>query len=200
MTSIPVFSETKGLIFDIDGTLVDTLPAHYKACQIICNEFGFDFPLDFFYQYSGVPTIKTFEILKAKLNLNFNAEKLGRLKDEKYLEILHEVKPVPEVYNIVLNYKGKLPMSLGTGASRKIAERNLHAAGLSDLFDIVITADDVKKHKPSPETFLLCAERMGVAPQYCQVFEDADPGLAAAKEGGMMFTDIRKYVKLNALG
>lgn len=196
MTIIPVYPETRGLIFDIDGTLVHTLPIHYKACQIVCKDYGFDFPLDFFYKYSGVPTVKTFEILMAQLGLDHDADKLGTLKDEKYLEIISEVKIIEEVYDIVLRYKDKLPMALGTGASRAIAERNLKAAGIFDMFDIIITADDVKNHKPFPDTFLLCAERMGISPAYCQVFEDADPGLKAAKDGGMMFTDIREYVKV----
>lgn len=200
MNKIEIYPGVKGLIFDIDGTLVDTLPLHYKACQIVCNSYGFDFPLDFFYEYSGVPTIKTFEILFTKLKLDFDPKKLGELKDEKYLEITDELKPVPEVYQIAQDYHGKLPMALGTGANRAIAEKNLRAAGMRDLFDIIVTAEDVKNHKPFPDTFLLCAEKMGVKPAFCQVFEDADPGLQAAKDGGMMFTDVRKYITVTKAG
>jgi HAD superfamily hydrolase (TIGR01509 family) len=197
MTTIPIHPETKGLIFDIDGTLVDTMPIHYKACQIVCNKYGFDFPLDFFYAHAGIPTIPTFHLLKQKLQLDFDADKLGLEKEEKYMEIITEVKPLKEVFEVVLHYQGKLPMSLGTGATREVALRNLEAAGISGMFDIIVTAEDVINHKPSPDTFLLCAEKMGIAPEFCQVFEDANPGIAAAKAGGMKVIDIREYVKNN---
>ena len=190
-----IFPQTKALIFDIDGTLVDTMPVHYKACQIICNQYGFDFPLDFFYAYAGVPTIKCFEILVEQLKLNLNGAELGRMKEEKYVELIHEVKPMKVVYDIALQYKDKLPMGLGTGSTRDIAAKTLASAGIIGMFDIIITADDVKYHKPAPDTFLLCAERMGIEPEYCQVFEDADPGIKAAKGAGMMVTDVRDYIK-----
>lgn len=195
MAAIPIYPETQGLIFDIDGTLVDTMPIHYKACQIVCNKYGFDFPLDFFYANAGVPTIPTFHMLKDKLKLNYDATALALEKEAVYMEIIDEVKPLQEVYDIVLKYNGILPMSLGTGATREVALRNLEAAGIIGIFDIIVTADDVINHKPSPDTFLLCAKKMGIDPQYCQVFEDADPGITAAKAGGMNVIDIRQYVK-----
>ena len=195
MSKIEVYPQTKGLIFDVDGTLLDTMPVHYKASQIVCNERGFDFPKDFFYESAGIPTIRVFEMLMKKLNLPFDGRELGLLKDEKYLELVDEIKPLKEVFEIVLAYRDKLPMALGTGATREVAQRNLAAAGVADMFEFVVTADDVVNPKPFPDTFLLCAEKMGIDPKYCQVFEDADPGIMAAKTAGMMFTDIREYVK-----
>lgn len=194
--AIPVYPATRGLIFDIDGTLVDTMPIHYKASQLVCNSYGFDFPLDFFYKHAGTPTLKVFQMLMAEKGLNLDGITLGLEKEKKYLELLDKdkVKPLPAVYDVVLAYKGKLPMALGTGATHEIAFRTLEAAGLKDQFSIIITADDVKNGKPAPDTFLLCAERMGIAPQFCQVFEDGDAGIEAAKAGGMMVTDIRKYI------
>jgi len=197
MAEITIYPETKALIFDIDGTLVDTMPVHYKACQLVCNQYGFDFPLDFFYKYAGVPTLKTFEMLVKELNLNLDGVALGKLKEEKYVELIHEVKPLEEVFEVARHYHGILPMSLGTGSTREIAKKTLTAAGILEMFDIIVTADDVENHKPFPDTFLLCAERMGIDPKYCQVFEDADPGLHAAKTAGMMFTDIRMFVNEN---
>jgi HAD superfamily hydrolase (TIGR01509 family) len=195
MAAIPIHPETQGLIFDIDGTLVDTMPIHYKACQLVCNKYGFDFPLDFFYAHAGIPTIPTFHLLKDKLKLNFDATELGLEKEAMYMEIISEVKPLKEVYDIVLKYKGILPMSLGTGATREVALRNLEAAGIIGIFDIIVTAEDVINHKPAPDTFLLCAKKMGIAPEYCQVFEDADPGITAALAGGMRVIDIRQYIQ-----
>ena len=63
-----------------------------------------------------------------------------------------------------------------------------------DVFDAIVSADDVENHKPEPHTFLKCASLMNVAPEYCQVFEDGDLGIEAAKTGGMMVTDIRPFI------
>ena len=192
--AIPVYPETRGLIFDIDGTLVDTMPIHYKASQIICNSYGFDFPLDFFYKSAGTPTIKVFQMLIANKGLNLDGEKLGIEKDKKYLQLLTEVKPLQPVYDVALAYMDKLPIALGTGATREVAYRTLEAAGLKGQFPIVITADDVLHGKPAPDTFLLCAQKIGIAPDFCQVFEDGDQGITAAITAKMMVTDIRKYI------
>lgn len=194
-SNIEVYPQTRALIFDIDGTLLDTMTVHYKASQIVCNARGFDFPKDFFYAHAGIPTIKVFELLMKKLKLPYDGAELGRLKDEKYLELVNEIKPLKEVFEIALAHKDKLPMALGTGGTREVAFRNLAAAGIGDMFDIVVTADDVVHGKPHPDTFLQCAEKMGIDACYCQVFEDADPGIRAAISAGMMYTDIRKFVK-----
>lgn len=82
-------------------------------------------------------------------------------------------------------------MSIGTGSDRHRAELMLTSTGLIGLFDHIVAADDVVKHKPEPDTFLRCAELMGVRPEECQVFEDGDTGIEAAKKAGMMVTDVR---------
>ncbi|WP_028978489.1 HAD family hydrolase [Sporocytophaga myxococcoides] len=197
MIEIPISPNTKGLIFDIDGTLVDTMSLHYKASQIACNEYGFDFPLDFFKAYAGVPTLTVFELLIKHLGLNFNGREIGLKKENLYLELVHEVKPLQPVYDIVLKYEGKLPIALGTGATREIAEMTLKAAGILDKFEHIVTCDDVTNPKPAPDTFLQCASLIGIQPKYCQVFEDGDAGIKAAIDGGMMATDIRQYVDVN---
>ena len=192
---IPIFLDTRALIFDIDGTLVDTLATHYRASQIVCNANGFDFPIDFFYQYAGVPTVLVFKTLVAELGLNLDGETLAKEKEEKYLELIDEVQPLRPIYEIAVKYKYRMPIALGTGGTREIAMRTLEAAGIANEFPVIITSDDVKNGKPAPDTFLLCAERMGVAPQYCQVFEDGEAGIAAAHAAGMSVIDIRNYVQ-----
>jgi beta-phosphoglucomutase-like phosphatase (HAD superfamily) len=196
MAEIPIYPTTRALIFDIDGTLVDTMPVHYKASQLVCNAHGFDFPLDFFNESAGIPTEEVFEMLMKKLKLNFDGRALGKLKDIKYIELMNEVKPLRAVYDIALKFHGVLPMALGTGATKPVAFKTLEAAGLKGMFDIIITPEDVQKPKPAPDTFLLCAKRMGIEPQYCQVFEDGNPGIKAAIDGGMMVVDIRKYINI----
>ena len=86
-------------------------------------------------------------------------------------------------------------MSVGTGASRKSACLQLSALGIKDYFDFIVSADDVEKHKPEPDTFLKCAHLMNVNPRFCQVFEDGDLGIEAANKAEMIITDVRPYIK-----
>jgi len=102
------------------------------------------------------------------------------------------------VVSIVKKYYGKLPMAVGTGASRISAKAQLDALNLTQYFDAIVSASDVENFKPEPHTFLECARLIGVEPQYCQVFEDGVLGIAAAQKAGMMVTDVRPYINYGA--
>ena len=131
---IPIDSKTKALIFDIDGTLLDTMPTHYKATQLACANYGFEFPLDFFYATAGTPTLEVFEMLAAKLNIDANFKQAALDKEEIYKTLASEIKPLGIVEEIVKHYHGKLPMVCGTGGSREIAELNLQVKRHETLF------------------------------------------------------------------
>ncbi|MFL2582598.1 MAG: HAD family hydrolase [Flavobacteriales bacterium] len=188
-------SSFKAFIFDLDGTLADTMSVHYKACQLVCNRNGFDFPEDYFYQEAGKPTLEVFRNLILKLGIKgIDGNELGQEKEKKFLELIPSVKPVKFVSQIAKKYKGKIPMAIGSGGQRNTVELTLTAIGFDDFFDSIVTCDDVEYHKPHPETFLKAALEMGVEPHECVVFEDGDPGLEAAKTAGMMTIDVRYYI------
>ena len=184
----------KALIFDIDGTLVDTMPTHYKACQLACRKHGFDFPLDYFLSEAGRPTLSVFEDLVKKLGLDLDGTKLGSEKELILESLIGEFTPMPIISDTAIHYFNKLPMALGTGGTRLIAKKTMEQVKMDSYFDIVITADDVKQHKPHPETFLKAAEQLGIAPEHCLVFEDGEPGIKAAKAANMEVLDIRTIV------
>ncbi len=185
----------KAFIFDLDGTLADTMPIHYKACQTVCKKNGFDFPEDYFYEEAGKPTIDVFRSLINKLGIKgVDSNKLGKEKEHAFLEMIRLVKPIPIVSEIANYYKGKIPMAIGSGGQKNTVQLTLNAIGFNDFFDSIITCDDVDKYKPDPETFLKAALEMGVEPKDCIVFEDGDPGLLAASKAGMMVVDVRNYL------
>jgi beta-phosphoglucomutase family hydrolase len=189
----------RGLIFDLDGTLADTMPYHFKCWKIACQKFGAEINTDFLRKHTGSPGwIIADEIIKTfKLNGNVTIEKL---MDEKLKEFYKEqilVKPIKPVVEIVKKYHGILPMAVGTGGHRDAVERTLKITGLRKYFDIIVTANDVGNFKPHPETFLKCAEMMNVAPEYIEVFEDADLGFEAAIQAGMTVTDVRSWYDSN---
>ncbi len=191
MISIP--ASTKALIFDIDGTLADTMSVHFEACQIVCNKRGFDFPLDFFLAKAGMPTLVVFQLLMKDLKLPYDGLALGHEKEAVFLTLIDKVKPMPIVADLAREYYGKLPMALGTGGGTLVATKIMQAIGMEDLFDVMISADDVKHPKPHPETFLKGAEFMNIAPEFCLVFEDGQPGIDAAIAGGMPYVDVRPF-------
>ena len=184
----------KALIFDLDGTLADTMPVHYKACQIVCNKYGFDFPEDFFYAEAGKPTLAVFELLMKKLGKDLDGSLLGIEKEAVFLSLIHEVKPLDLIAEIAIFNKGKVPMAIGSGGQRRSVDLTLEAIGMANYFDVIVSCDDVKKFKPNPETFIKAATQMNVAPKDCLVFEDGDLGIDAARDGGMMVVDVRQFL------
>ncbi|OPZ80340.1 MAG: Fructose-1-phosphate phosphatase YqaB [bacterium ADurb.Bin429] len=184
----------KALIFDIDGTLVDTMEIHYQAWEALAQEEGFHYPRELFYELAGVPTRKLIPLLNERLGLSLHVEDIQRRKEDLYLARMSEMKEIAPVADIARRYHGRLPMSLGTGGRRDIAKLTLASVGLDRYFEIMVAMEDVEHHKPAPDTFLRCAELMGVAPEFCQVFEDGELGLEAARRAGMIATDIRDYL------
>jgi beta-phosphoglucomutase family hydrolase len=189
----------KGLIFDLDGTLADTMPFHFKGWQLACRKFGAEIDTAFLRKHTGSPGwMIADEIIKmCKLDGSVTQDQIIEEKLAEFYKDQHLVKPIFPVVAIVKKYHGILPMSIGTGGHREAVERTLEITGLRKYFDIVVTANDVENFKPHPETFLKCAEQMKVDPIYCEVFEDGDLGIEAAIEAGMTATDVRTWYDSN---
>jgi len=193
--TITIPQETKALIFDIDGTLADTMPTHYKAFRKVLGKYGIDFNEEIFNSFAGVPVGPQMVMLKNKFKpVNFDPETVAREKEGEYYKSIEQSKPIEIVYNVLIHYHGKMPIGCGTGGDRKIATRTLEVIGINDKVDALVTADDVENGKPAPDTFLKCAEQLGVEPRYCLVFEDGKPGIDAAIAAGMMVVNVNDYL------
>jgi beta-phosphoglucomutase family hydrolase len=189
----------KGLIFDLDGTLADTMPYHFKGWKVACKKFGADIDTAFLRKHTGSPGWMIAEEIIKMCNLSgkVTADQIIEEKLNEFFKDQHLVKPVIPVVEIVKKYYGKMPMAVGTGGHREAVERTMKVADIRQYFEIVITANDVKNFKPHPETFLRCAELMGVDPEFIEVFEDGDLGIEAAIEAGMNPTDVRSWYDSN---
>jgi beta-phosphoglucomutase family hydrolase len=189
----------KGLIFDLDGTLADTMPYHFESWRKACLKYGADIDSAFLRKHTGSPgwLIASEIINKCNLKDSVSSEQIMNMKLEEFFKVQHFVKPIDPVVNIVKKYYGKMPMAVGTGGHREAVERTLELTGLRKYFEIIVTANDVDNFKPHPETFLRCAESMKVDPSHIEVFEDGDFGLEAARMAGMTATDVRSWYDSN---
>jgi HAD superfamily hydrolase (TIGR01509 family) len=174
-------------IFDCDGTLVDSMPLHYVCWVESLRKNGatYEFTEDEFYHYAGVPEKDTVIILNKQHGVNIDPEAVVALKAGLFLNRIADLQPVRPVAEYARALHGTAPLSVASGSEAPVVRACLHATGLFDLFPVIITPEDVKRGKPSPDMFLLAAERMGVSPGDCLVFEDGRSGLEAAKAAGM---------------
>jgi HAD superfamily hydrolase (TIGR01509 family) len=185
----------RGLVFDCDGTIADTMPLHYQAWVAALGEYGVEFPEALFYEMAGVPTAKIIEILNERHGHQMPVQETADYKESLYVKLVPQVVPIDPVVQLVYQYQGKLPMAIATGGTLAVVSKTLNALNLFESFQAIVTADDVKHGKPAPDIFLEAARRLNVAPELCCAFEDGEPGLISARDAGMVVIDIRPFHK-----
>lgn len=189
-----------GLVFDCDGTLVDTMPAHYVAWRTTMERHGIVFEEELFYSLGGVPSPKIVELLAARAGVTLDAIAVSDEKERVYAEAMTAVQPVHAVLAIAERYRGRKPMAVATGAHRWVAHHSLDLIGVREWFDAIVTFEDVTHAKPAPDTYALAAEKLGVAARDCLAFEDAEPGLESARAAGMDVIDVRPMHRADHAG
>jgi beta-phosphoglucomutase-like phosphatase (HAD superfamily) len=180
----------KALIFDCDGTLVDSMPLHMKAWEEAFKFFNVKYDYDFLYSLKGMKEIEIIELYNEKFRTNINPEEIVSKKHNYFKENINSVKPIESIVEIAGKYFGNLPLAVVSGSVQSIVHKELEVVGIHHLFKIILTADDPYKPKPAPDIFYAAAN---VSPEHCLVFEDGDPGLEAAVNGGMKTVDVREY-------
>jgi HAD superfamily hydrolase (TIGR01509 family) len=191
---IAVAKGVKGLIFDCDGTLADTMPIHIEAWAATFAEQGIYCPPDFIEHVKGMPAENIIAEFNRRYNHTIDATSFAKEKNHRAQQRLGEAQPIQPVVDIVFRHLNHLPMAVASGGTRDNVIITLDAIGLTDCFETIITSDDSVAPKPDPQIFLEAARRMEVKPSLCQVFEDGKPGLEAARKAGMLGTDVRKFL------
>ena len=185
-------TDIKGLIFDCDGTLADTMPMHWRAWQMITQRHELHFPEDRFYSLGGVPSRDILKMLAEEQGRSLDHIAVAREKEEVYLPLMMQVEPIHAVVEIARANFGKIPMAVASGGTLPIIIGVLEHLKIRHLFDAVVTSEMVKNQKPAPDIFLEAARRIGVDPKFCRAYEDTDLGMQAIRSAGMDAMDVRK--------
>jgi len=182
----------KGIIFDCDGTLADTMPLHWRAWRTIAARHRIQFPEERFYSLGGIPSRDILAMLGAEQGLNFDAHAVAREEEAEYLPLIAQVEPINAVVGVARENHGRIPLAVASGGTREIIRQVLEHLGILDLFEAVVTSEDVTNQKPAPDIFLEAARRIGVPPRFCRAYEDTDLGLQAIRAAGMEAVDVRQ--------
>ena len=138
MIQIP--ENVKGLIFDLDGTVANTMQNHLLSWREAVSPYGIDFTADLFKSLTGKPREATILRLNEMFNTNMDPKKVGKVKGETFQKIVNETKEISIVADVIRKYHNILPMSIGTGSTRAGAKKTLEVIKMESYFDIVITA------------------------------------------------------------
>ena len=184
----------RGIIFDCDGTLADTMPLHWKTWQLIAARYGFSLSEERFYSLGGVPARDILRMLSAEQGVALDPLAVAHEKEAAYLALITHVEPINIVVSVARENYGKIPLAVASGGNRQVIEQVLNHLGIRHLFQAIVTNEDVTRQKPAPDIFLEAARRIGVPPQFCRAYEDTDLGMQAIRAAGMEAVDVRELL------
>jgi HAD superfamily hydrolase (TIGR01509 family) len=182
---------TAALLFDCDGTLVDTMGVHRSIWTEIFARYGFTITDAWWEEYANVALVPFVQAVipdaSEELADQLNVEGMAR-----YLEVIHLAEPLEHVIEVARAHHGRLPMAVVTGGYREIIIPTLDAAGITHLFDVIVTADDVTHSKPAPDVYERAVTVLEVDPARCIAYEDSEIGMTSAQGAGIgRIIDIR---------
>ena len=180
--------EFDAYIFDHDGTLSLSMHVHFDGWIESFQENGgnFEFTREIAQSYAGVGMHDTVKILNDRFGCEMDPEQVVLDQENYFFNNIERVKPYDPVVNFAKNCKAEgKPIAVASGGVKETVVMTMNQIGITDLFDVIVTQDDVKNSKPAPDLFLLAAERMNIKPNKCLVFEDSQLGIEAANKAGM---------------
>lgn len=180
----------KAFLFDCDGTIVDSMPLHYVGWKRALDEWGATFTEEQFYGWGGMPVTGVISRLNEEQGLSMPVDEVADRKEGFYYELLNELQAIPEVLEHIHASYGEMKFAVVSGSTRDSVVRSLQQLHLLDRFEVLVCAGDYEKGKPDPEPFLLAASKLGVKPEECLVFEDAETGIQSAKAAGMAWVKV----------
>ncbi len=189
--ALPIIQpSTKLLIFDCDGTIADSTPAHDLAWQTVIKRYDLPFTLQDLIHFNGMPVAQALASLEPTLSQS-QRQAIGHEKEALVYDYLDNVAPITPMTELIKQQATSRPMVVISGGTRANVKKTLHVLGLTSYFDLIITADDAHPPKSRPEAFINIAEQFSIANEACQVFEDSARAMINALKANMQVTDVR---------
>lgn len=183
-------SKYKGIIFDMDGTLIDSLPAHFDAWRRACAYFDMPFDETWLLGQTGTHSLAIANAMIARYHVEVDPIILSNTK-MRYFDLMEDKGDViPSTFAILEKHRHDKKIAIATGSKKRCADDLLFNTGVLPLIDTLVTSNHVTSPKPDPESFLLAAKRLGLQPHECVVFEDAPFGFQAAQAAGMDYVPV----------
>jgi HAD superfamily hydrolase (TIGR01509 family) len=177
-------------LFDCDGTIADTMPLHFDSWNAALAPWGGRFSEELFYAWAGISFEETIRRLNEKYGLALPGAEVKAIKERRFNELVPGMKPVESVLEHIVARAGKIPFAVVSGSSRAMVAHTLEVLGLVEHFPVIVGAEDSARGKPFPDPFLRAAKLLGVRPENCLVFEDADLGIESARAAGMAWVRV----------
>ena len=179
-------NKVQAVIFDFDGVICNTEPLHIRSWQILFARRGLDIPMAELEAGIGITDISLLQSIFAKRNIVAEPQEWQLQKRSIYLELLEEsVEEFPGAAALVKRLHKSRPLAIASSAWRSAIEVAVRKLCISRYFRVIVSKEDVTRHKPDPEVFLKAASKLGVEPGGCAVIEDSPAGIQAAKAAGM---------------
>jgi beta-phosphoglucomutase len=183
------------IIYDLDGTLVNSLPIHYEAYRRAFIKHNLILTKEHYYSNIGGSAKECMPKLVRNQICSISLEELHKVKKDIFLNLLTEIKiETLETAKLLPLFYGKYKLAIASAGAKSQVFAILEQTKLIHYFDVILTGDDVQNGKPSPEVFLLAAKKMNVPPESCYVFEDSIDGINAAIASGMPWFDVKRTV------
>ncbi|MBN8881161.1 MAG: HAD-IA family hydrolase [Salana multivorans] len=187
--------QVEALLFDWDGTLFDNYHFNYLAMAAGLREWGVEIGEEWFVRNAGYSARRMVALAAQERGVDVDPLEVLAARDRLSVDLVHEVRPVTPVLDLLGRYAGRLGLAVVTGSERSNIDSTLGAFGLREAFDVIVTRDQVTRGKPDPECFLVAAAQLGVEPARALVYEDSDQGVVAALAAGMDVVDVRSLVR-----
>lgn len=183
---------TTALLFDCDGTLVDTLGLYRICWRQVFGRHGFEMTDAWFDAWAGHSMEPFVRAAFPDCDAAFVAV-VAREGVDLFLESTHLLQPLEHVVSVARANHARLPMAVVSGGPRPAVVESLDAVGITGLFAFIVTADEVTHGKPAPDGYLLAIARLGVRAEDCVAYEDTDSGIASAQAAGIgLIIDVRR--------
>jgi HAD superfamily hydrolase (TIGR01509 family) len=181
----------KAFLYDCDGTLADNMQAHKDSYVKVAATYGIELDTSIIDELAGWPTVKVAAEISKRYAVPFDVVAFADAKSKVFFtDFMQNTKPVDFVYKHLIEHAGKVRIGVVSGGSRKTVQRTLETLGIWDKVEVLVGAGDTLHGKPAADPFLLAAEKLGVEPVSCMVFEDGEAGVMSAIAAGMQWVRV----------